>query len=132
MMTESDLPWMQMLFAKKYPDRFDPLASEGWFKNVVLKNPVLFYPARTQNAFAISMLSLVPWLPNDFECNVAAICADDGAVWEAGRLIRCSVAWARSRNCATWRFCSDTGIDLGALCKRVGAKAIWPRYELRF
>ena len=130
-MTESDLPWMHELFAKRYAKHYDPICSEQWYLNVVLKNALIFYPARTQNAFAISMLSLVPWVPNEFECNVVAVCADDGGMWEAARLLRASVEWAKQRKAATWRICSETDVDLAQIARRVGATEVWPRFVLR-
>jgi hypothetical protein len=130
-MTESDLPWLEYLCVKKYSSRFDPTSTEGWYRNIVLKNPLLFYPARTQNAFCISLISLVPWLPNDLECSVIMICAEDGAMWDAARLLRASIAWAKSRKATTWRICSETDFDLAQIARRVGATEIWPRFILR-
>jgi hypothetical protein len=130
-MTESDVSWLHMLFAKRYASQYDATTSENWFKNYVLKSPILFYPARTQNAFCISLLSLVPWAPNQIECNVVAVCADDGAMWETARLLRASIDWARRRKALTWRICSETDHNLAALAKRVGATEVWPRFVLR-
>jgi len=121
---------LRNLFGKKYPSGYDALAAEGWFMNTVLKNPLMFRPARMANAFAISMLSCMPWLPSEFECHVVALCADDNAGWEAMKLLRDSIAWARLRKCKRWRLSSDTEFDFAGLARRLGATEISPRFTL--
>jgi hypothetical protein len=78
------------------------------------------------------MLSVMPWLPADAECNVIFVCADDGAMWEALRLLRDSLAWARNRKCALWRLSSDTEFEFPGVAKRLGCTEISPRYLIRF
>lgn len=130
-MTEADVPWLCDLFRKKYPTTFDACSTEGWFRNTVLKQSILFIPIRTDNAFCISMLSTAPWVPAEFECNIIAICADDGALWEALKLLRHSIDWARKRKCAVWRMTSDTDTDLAMFARRLGAVEVSPRFSLR-
>jgi hypothetical protein len=98
----------------------------------VLKQPVMFNPQRMPNAFCISMLSLVPWLPGEVECNIVFICAEDGCIWEAMKLLRSSIEWAKQRRANVWRLSSDTEVELAAMAYRLGATAISPRYVLRF
>jgi hypothetical protein len=131
LLVDADLPWMHYLFAKKYPSHYDAITSENWFRNTVLPNPQLFYPARTRRAFAISMLNIMPWIPNEIECNIVAVCADDDAVWEVICLFRASIKWAKSRKCQMWRLCSETDKELAAIATRVGATEVWPRYVMR-
>jgi hypothetical protein len=131
LMSEADLPWLRMVTAKRYPrDKFDPESMEGWFVNIVLKQPLLFCPIRTDNAFVISMLCCVPWLPAEFEANVVAVCADDGGMWEALRLLRVSVEWAKRRKCSSWRLTSEND-DLTMLARRIGATETSPRFLMR-
>jgi hypothetical protein len=130
-MTEEDIPWLRQLAIKRYTQRWDPISSETWFRNVVLKQPVIFHAVRTENAFAISLLSVPPWFPGEYACDLIFICADDGAMYEALHLIRASIEWARSRKCSIWRISSDTDHDLAPLAKRVGANEPTPRYVLR-
>jgi hypothetical protein len=130
MMTEADLPWLRMVCAKRYPpDKFDPYCMEGWFRDTVLKQPLLFCPLRTDNAFLIVMLCCVPWTPATFEANVVAVCADDGGMWEALRLLRVSVEWAKLRKCSSWRLTSEND-DLSMLACRIGATETSPRFEM--
>jgi hypothetical protein len=130
-MNEHDLPWLICLCKKRYSDRYDAPGAEGWFRNIVLKAPLMFYPARSANAFTITMLACEPWLPSDFTANVVFTCADDGAMWEVTSLLRDSVTWSRKRKCVAWRMWSDTDYDVGALARRIGAIEVLPRYSLR-
>jgi hypothetical protein len=109
---------------------FDYSTVEGWYRNIVLKSPMMFRSARTENAFAISMLSTLPWTPSEFECNVIFVCAEEGALWEAMKLMRDSVAWAKGRKCARWRLSSNTQFDVHAMARRLGATEISPRFTL--
>lgn len=130
-LTEADLPWLHSVCAKRYPrERFDPVATEGWFRNVVLKSPMIFMPIRSDNAFLISMLSCAPWMPAEFECNVVMVCSDDGGMWEALRLLRVSVEWAVRRKCTWWRLTSEND-DLTMLARRIGATETSPRFNMR-
>lgn len=132
LLSENDLPWLQFLFKKKYDQRFDAITTESWFRNIVLKTPMMFYPVRLQNSFMIAMLSCLPWLPSEFECNVICICADDGAMWEAVKLLRASIKWAEDRKCKCWLLAGDTAFDLAPMAMRLGARELTPRYRIDF
>lgn len=131
-MTENDIGWAGDLGRKRYPARFDSFTTEGWFRNIVLKQPVMFLPQRLSHAFCISMLSILPWLPSDVECNICFICADDGHMWQAMKLLRASVDWARMRKCNHWRLSSDTDYDLAVMARRIGAVEVTPRFVITF
>jgi hypothetical protein len=130
-MTEGDLDWMHQLFNKRYPPpRYDAITTEAWYRNVILKTPLMFYPCRLANSFSVSMMTCVPWFPTEFETHVICVCAEDGAHWEAVKLLRASIAWARLRKCKRWRLSSDTEYEFGGLAKRLGATELSPRYTL--
>lgn len=131
LLTENDIPWLQNLAQRRYDSRYDFVGTEGWFRNIVLKSPLLFYPARTDSAFIITMLSFLPWLPSEFEANTVLVCADHDAGLEILTLLRDSIEWSRKRRATTWRICSDTEHDIEPLARRVGAGEIAPRYCLR-
>jgi hypothetical protein len=131
LITEADILWMRDVAAKRYPsDKFDHFATEGWVRNTVLKQPLLFFPVRTANAFLIAMLSTVPWTPAEFQVNVLMVCADHGGMWEAVNLLRASVEWARMRKCTSWCLTSEND-DLTMLARRIGAVELSPRFSLR-
>lgn len=131
LMHDGDLPWLAYLCLKRYSHRYDQEGTEGWFRNIVLKSPLLFYPSRTDHAFTITMLSCVPWLPTEWAADVVFTCADDGAMWEVLSLLRKSIEWSRKRRASVWRIMSDTDYDIAPLARRVGAGEIMPRYVLR-
>ena len=130
LLSENDLPWLHFLFKKKYDRRFDSVTTEGWFRNIVLKNPMMFYPVRLDNSFLIAMLSCLPWLPSEFDCHIICVCADDGHMWETLKLLRGSINWARERKCKHWCLNSDTEYDLAPMARLLDAKELTPRFSL--
>jgi hypothetical protein len=130
LLVEADLPWLHYLFAKRYGERYDADTTARWFKLVVIPEALNFYAARTEDAFIGALTTVLPWLPGEPEVNVIAICADDDAGWQVITLLRASIAWARKRNAARWRICSDTEYDLRPLALRVGAREITSRFEI--
>ena len=130
LLTENDIQWLIFLGKKRYGSDWDEATTEGWFRNIVLKSPLMFHAVRTANAFAVSMISTLPWFPSQFECNIVFVCADEGHMWEAFKLMRDSVTWARKRKCSRWRLVSDTEVDLYQMARRLGAKEISPRFTL--
>ena len=131
LLTEADIPWLNYICRKKYSHRYDPHGTELWFRNHVLKQPLTYLPQRTPNAFCISMLTTYAWLPTEIECSVAFICSDDRGGWEAMKLLRASVEWAKRRRCVVWRCASETDSDLTIFARRVGATELAPRFSLR-
>lgn len=131
-LTEHDIPWLNYLCKKRYSHRYDSSATENWFRNIVLRSPLTFYYTRTNNAFQITMLSVMPWLPAEPEASMIFACADDGHMWEIIKLCRDSVEWARNRRCTIWRLSSDTEYDFSGLAKRLGCEEMSPRYVIRF
>lgn len=131
-MKEEDIPWALALAKRRYGARWDYLAAEGWFRQIVLKQPMVFLPIRAADAFLIAMINVLPWLPSEWETNVIMFVADKGAMWQALGLARASIAWARQRKCTEWRISSETAHELGPIAKRLGAEDLSPRYRVRF
>lgn len=125
---EDDVPWMASLALRRYPGNYDIEAAEMWVRNIVLKQPMVFYPTRTDHAFMITLVSLLPWLPAEPEATVVMICAEENAIWDCVRLARASLNWAIKRNCARWAFNSDTKYDIGPIADRLGLVTRSPRY----
>jgi hypothetical protein len=132
LLTEYDIPWLNFICKKRYSNRYDSGTTENWFRNIVLKSPLTFYATRLEHAFQITMLSVMPWTPAEPEAIVLFVCADDGKLYQAVKLMRDSIEWSRKRRCAIWRLSSDTDIELVALAKRLGVTEISPRYCIRF
>ena len=130
LLSENDLQWLIFLGKKRYGVEYDYLTVEGWFRNVVLKNPTMFLPIRLANSFQIGLVSLLPWTPAKLEYHVVFVCADEGAMWEAAKLLRTSIEWARKRGCKYWRLSSDTDFDMAPIARRLGAQEISPRFTV--
>jgi hypothetical protein len=125
---ESDIPWMVNLAQARYPRNYDIEAAEMWMRNIVLRQPMVFYPIRTDHAFMVTLISLLPWLPGEPEASVVMLCAEENHLWDSVRLARASFDWAVRRNCARWGFNSDTDFDIGPIAKRMGLIERCPRY----
>lgn len=121
---------MADLARRRYPGNFDIEAAEMWMRNIVLKQPMVFYPIRTDNAFMVTLVALLPWLPGEPEANVVLLCAEDGHIWDSVRLTRASLEWAVRRNCWRWGFNSDTVFDIGPIAARMGLVSRCPRYVM--
>ena len=128
---ETDVPWMLALAKRRYSNRWDFEAAEMWFESVVLRQPLVFYPIRSDNSFVVTLISIIPWMPAEWEANVVWCCADDGAMWEALALLRESLAWAKRRKCVEWRFRSETDFDTGPMARRLGAHELPTNYAVR-
>jgi hypothetical protein len=129
-MTDNDLDWLVSLCKRRYSNHYDPITTEAWFRNMVLKNPQLYLAQRTDNAFCITHIYVLPWTGTEIEVDVMFLCAEHGAGWETLELLRASIAWARTHNGKRWRLSSDTEFDLTPLARRVGARLLTPRCVL--
>ena len=126
------MPWMVELAKARYPRTFDIESAELWFRGVVLKQPTVFYPIRTDHAFMVTLIAIIPWTPSEPEANSVMLCAEDGHMWDAIRLVRASIEWAGRRKCARWQLNSDTDYDLEPIARLMGANILTPRYSIRF
>jgi hypothetical protein len=131
LLTEDDVPWIVNLGKRRYPIAFDAFSAEMWFRNNVLKSPLIFFPARTDRAFTICMIITDAWLPGLRICNNLLLNSEEGAVWEEIALMRAAVEWARKRQCAEYRIWSDTEVDLSAVAVRVGAQPTAIRHTVK-
>lgn len=129
---DTDIPWMVDLGRRRYSNKHDFMGVEMWFRNIVLRGPMMFFPVRSDNAFLIAMLNTTPWQPTDPECNVCLVCADHGAMWEAIILLRASIEWAKRRKCSLWRLSSETDFDLAPIAHKLGATEPNTRWVMRF
>jgi hypothetical protein len=131
LLTEDDVPWIVNLGKRRYSIAFDAFSAEMWFRNIVLKSPLMFFPARTDHAFTICMIITDAWLPGLRFCNSLLLNSEEGAVWEEIALMRAAVEWARKRQCAEYRIWSDTEVDLSAVAVRVGAQPTAIRHTVK-
>lgn len=128
--TVGDLAWVMSLGYRRYGP-YDPGKILMYLLDVMKAPEALFI--RTENAFLLAAVIRPVWgSKNNEECNVLALCCDEGAHWQGIKLLRRSVEWARERGCQNWWFASETKYDVSILSKRVGAKVAPPRYKIEF
>ena len=128
LMVDADTPWVVELCKRKYSQHYDAVSTEAWFRSLVLPNPMKWLPIRTDHAFLIAMFSMDPWSPTQIICDIQFICADEGAMWEAVRLLRYSIDYAQKRGSTVWRLGVgwDNPTDLRPIARLVGAKEVHP------
>ena len=131
LLTEHDLPWLLDLCGRRYSRKqYDFLTATGWYTNIVLKNPMVFLPIRTRDAFLVQSIMTVPWMPRQMQANIVLLCAEPDTAWQVLRLLRMAIQWGKDHNCVLWGITSDTEFDLEPLARRLGAVEIKPRYVL--
>jgi hypothetical protein len=121
-----DIPWMLSVGYRVYGP-YDPGPVLTYLVALLRNNDAQIL--RTDKAISVATLFKPPWSSVP-ECNVVALCAIDGAVWDAVRLLKATIIWARARGCAKWWFGSETNTDISAIAKRVGGVRILPRYRI--
>ena len=124
--TIDDIPWILSLAHRRYRP-FDPGRALTWLANAVT-NPTML-AIREEHAFCISSIGGYFWFPKEPEAYVVLLCAEANKHWEAIKLLRHSVEWARGKGCVRWWLTSDTEYDFRPLAKRLGCKTL-DRYLL--
>jgi hypothetical protein len=126
-LTVQDSAWVLSLAYSRYRS-FDPGAALRSLIMVI--NSPEGLALRSEHAFVFASLVKPPWRPSEVECQVLALYAAESHHWEAVKLLRRSIAWAREQNCHRWWFSSETDHDVELLCRRVGAQPAQMRYRV--
>lgn len=123
--TADDLPWIMTTGYERYGP-YDPGRTLVYLLECIRSPRSLFI--RSDKAFVIAVDIMPVWRGRNGECHVLLCCAIDGGHWEASRLLKETIRWARDRKCAKWFFGSETDTDVSALAKYVGATKPQHRY----
>lgn len=126
--TVNDLPWILSLAHRRYTRKPDPGTTLAWLARVFEAPDGL--AIRTEQAFLAAVLHIPPWWPDDRECHIQALVAAPGYHWDAVRLLRASIEWARVKDCVRWYLSSETDYDFAALARRVGAVPGHVKYKI--
>jgi hypothetical protein len=118
----SDLPWVLSLCHRRYTEPPDPGRLLAWVANTMQSLDA--YVIRNEVAFCVALCQHSPWYPDRRECDVTILVAEKGGHWQAIKLLRATIVWARARECRLWTISSQTEHDLTVLARRVGAKPI--------
>lgn len=128
-LTEDDFPWLHELFPRRYPG-YSARGAETWMRAKFRGSLEACLAQRTDDAFCVTLLHGYHWLPFQYEAHVIALCAEEGRVWQAIALLRCSVIWGYEQGATAWRIHADTGSDIGPLMRRLRVPEDKPRYKL--
>lgn len=127
--TADDVPWGMSLANRRYEERFDPggaLVAIGQ----AMRLPTAL-AIRSDHGFLVANILASLWFPKKRTCQILWLCVEEGYHWEAVKLLRTSVAWAKDQKCTRWWVDSETEHEVAALAERVGARAA-PRWEIDF
>lgn len=127
--TVDDIPWILSLAHERY-EAFDPGRVLVFLLETLKAPTAIILKGDHQDAVLIASTVVPPWHPKRKECHVLFLFARPGAHWQAVKLLRACISWARLQGCVKWRFHSDTSHDVGALARRVGARENKPMYVL--
>lgn len=122
-----DIPWVLSLAYERYRP-FDPGRTLTWLVQILRSPDAL--AIRSDDAFLIANIVTGIWQPNERDCHVIFCCAAERHHWQAVRLVRQSVTWARGTGCRKWWFCSETDCPIDQIALRVGAKPEVMRYSI--
>lgn len=124
--TADDIPWGMSLAHRRY-ESFDPggaLVAIGQ----AMRLPTAL-AIRADHGFLVANILASGWFPKKREAHVLWLCVEEGHHWEAVKLLRHSICWAKELNCTRWWFMSDTENGVAALAERVGASEV-PHYAI--
>ena len=127
--TAEDIPFVRELARLKYPERAIEQAL-GWFE-WCLKNPERLVLVGT-NSVGIAQVDWRYGFERRGRLDMLASRPMPYAAWEAFRMVRMMVAWAKEQGAqGTFRLDADTGIDFGPFARRLGGTPVTlTRYEI--
>lgn len=94
-----------------------------------MKSPNAFL-MRGERAWLNVGLSSLPWQPTTKEARFLPIASQGRGMVELVRMTELAIDWAREKGASRFYFAAMTGIDLGPLAKRFGARPVSPSYVL--
>lgn len=130
-LTWEDREWAQELCRLGYPqDYFNPEASENWLRPLLDHSSVL--ALRSDKAIWITALTRYPFNPALRYAMTFAIVSVGENPFTLVKMARQSVEWAKAQGAVDYIFETMTGVDLGPIARRLGAKPASPAYKLEF
>jgi len=127
--THADIPFVRELARLKYPDREIEQARD-WFE-WCLKNPDRLVLVGA-NSVGVAQVDWRYGFERRGRLDMLASRPQAGAPWEAFRMVRMMLAWAKEQGAqGTFRLDADTGVDFGPFARRLGGKPVTlTRYEI--
>lgn len=128
--TVDDLPWVLSLGSRRYKDG-DPGGALVALSQA-MRSPTAL-AIRSDYGFLVANINIVGWYPQKRNCYVLAVCVEEGHhSWDAIKLLRASVEWAKEQKCERWWFTSDLEHEreVASLAERLGAWVV-PHYVIK-
>ena len=121
-----DFPWVFSLAQQRYEGYDQGGALQALATAVRIPTAIAW---RTDHGFLVANTTGTLWYPKRRALEILALCVEEGHHWDAVKLLRASVAWARDKGCERWLVNSDTQHQIGSLAVRAGAMPE-PRYVI--
>lgn len=120
---------MLALALRAYPPAyFEPEPAWVWMGQVI-QNPA-YHVLRGERAWMGAQVHPLPYAPSTKVATTLPIVSPDHAPRELIQMGDILVTWARASGARRFFWTAVTGVDLGPLARRSGAKAMAPHYVL--
>ena len=126
-MEPKDVPWALSLAHRRYKAGYDPGGALLAVMNAINSPNAL--ALRSDHGFLGAHVAFPLWRPEQRDCMVVVLFTEEGHHWEAVRMLRYSVVWAREQKCSRWFLGGDGDKSLAALARRLGAGTM-PVYRI--
>jgi hypothetical protein len=121
-----DLPDMLRIAVSCYPE-FNQRKAVEWAQGALLSPKIAFF--RTDDCWgAVTTAEL--WYEDQPRAVVAFLAGSNGKAWEACVVLRAMLEWSRRAGAASFSFGEETGMNMEALAKRIGAQRDRPSFRL--
>lgn len=127
--TADDIPWIVSLCQRRYGLLGYYDFGAGLVALTQAMRLTTAQAIRSDHGFLVADVEFASWKPKRRECHVLAICIEEGHHWEAAKLLRVNIVWAREQGCVRWLLSSETEHGVASLADRVGAR-VEPRYVI--
>lgn len=127
--TPADIPFLLDLAKERYDRPFDVEAAKAFLRASMLEPSSVVL--RSDNGAAVVSITRAFWNEKPRAYLVFIVSRPTrGMIGDGMRLARAADAWRRGRGAVAMHFGEDTGINMGVLAKRLGARVDRPSYVL--
>lgn len=127
--TVADIPAILAISRDSYTIVSDWEQTEAWMHRMINHPDCMF--VLSDNGYGVATLMAPFWAPGDLQGHMVILASRSGSSGMQGcALVRAMASWAKSRGAKVFRFGSETGIDLGPIARRLGARQNAPNYTM--
>jgi len=125
--TVVDLNDMLDIARESYGRKFDPQKAQNFGLTALLSPQVGAF--RDDDAFCMVGLSTF-WWESETRANVMFLAVRKRQAWQAVKVMRAALQWAKSKGAGSFEFGEETGMRMEAIARRIGATQNRPSYRI--